>query len=138
MLVQFHGQQPPLRPGALLKENEVQDPPFVAVSPYDLFTVLVFDVDAPNPAYLHWAISNVRGDTRAGTELLPYQPPAPPSGTHRYYIVALRQINAASMAPPLPRSGFDLSQFLQDHADVLQLATQTVFLVAAPASDSSS
>ena len=55
--------------------------------PGDAFrTLLVFDPDAPARSWLHWLVVNATGETaRSGETFMPWAPPTPPSGVHRYY-----------------------------------------------------
>lgn len=70
-----------------------------------LFTWVLVDVDAPDPAdpshapFLHYIVSDIRaakgGDEQqsptAGRVLVPYYPVTPPVGVHRYVSLLFRQ-----------------------------------------------
>lgn len=48
-------------------------------------TIIMFDPDAVGGNKLHWLVANIR-DREPGMTVLPYAPPNPPSGVHRYII----------------------------------------------------
>lgn len=48
-------------------------------------TLICWDPDAPKPSWLHWMVTNCVGiGPESGTTVVPWTPPTPPSGTHRY------------------------------------------------------
>ncbi len=90
----------------------------------DMYTVLMFDVDAPSRAtshglcWLHWAVGDIPGlDIAAGAEIVPYAGPTPPkgSGPHRYVLAVYRQ-SREFVLPQLDRPRFDPLRFAHSHA----------------------
>ena len=70
------------------------------------FTVFLVDPDAPNPAFVHLLFVNVEGEkgikssissrkssSDIGNIVVPYMPPSPPSGVHRYVVLVSYQKN---------------------------------------------
>lgn len=85
---------------------------FVADPPDELYTVVLWDPDAPNPSYLHWLIINIPGERVAeGQVLVPYQPPSPPSGIHNYYVGLFVQKERLDFFAP-DRTNFDIDDFV--------------------------
>jgi phosphatidylethanolamine-binding protein (PEBP) family uncharacterized protein len=59
-----------------------------------LYTLLMYDPDAPAGNHLHWIVINIPGSNiNHGNTLLEYMGPAPPkgSGTHKYIFLLLEQ-----------------------------------------------
>jgi len=60
--------------------------------PNELYTVIIYDMSAPNPPFVHFLAMNVRGMNIAdGDIILSYIPPNPPDRTHDYFIDILSQ-----------------------------------------------
>lgn len=83
-----------------------------------LKTLIAWDPDAPaGPAWLHWLVVNCEGtDPSSGTEVTPWSPPTPPSGTHRYIFGVFEQASLISISPPSHREGFDIEAFKASHS----------------------
>ena len=65
--------------------------------------------------WLHWIVANIPGDGTApadGVEIMPYGPPAPPAGNHRYTFLLFEQ-KAAAIKPAAPdsRGSFSARKF---------------------------
>lgn len=72
----------------------------------------------PNNGYLHWLVVNCKGgNAESGTEIVPWTPPAPPSGEHRYIFAIFKQAAASTMKPEAapPRENFNISKFTSDN-----------------------
>lgn len=78
------------------------------------YTLLCFDPDAPAAAWLHWLVANIEGASpAAGQTLVPWAPPTPPSGIHRYYF-CLFSHDARVVAPaPKERGYFKPAEFVK-------------------------
>lgn len=53
----------------------------------EIYTLILWDHDAPGGNYIHWMITDIQGDkydNARNTILFNYVPPNPPSGEHRY------------------------------------------------------
>jgi phosphatidylethanolamine-binding protein (PEBP) family uncharacterized protein len=99
-----------------------------------LKTLIAWDPDAPRAPYLHWLVANCRGtDPSSGTTLVPWAPPTPPSGTHRY-LFGLYEQTRGPITPHLqpPRTPFSPAALVKAHG--LKLVATTGFKVAAPQS----
>ena len=85
---------------------------YQANSGEDLYTLVIWDPDAPNPSFLHWLVVNIPEDRISeGTVIQPYHPPTPPSGIHRYYIELYKQTRGP-IHPSVPsRTGFSIADF---------------------------
>lgn len=83
------------------------------------FAVLMVDPDAPNGEYLHYAVINAkRMDSHSGHTALPFVPPCPPSGVHRYFTVILKSDKRLDDDAILVahRQKFDIVKFCTDHS----------------------
>jgi phosphatidylethanolamine-binding protein (PEBP) family uncharacterized protein len=61
--------------------------------------------------WLHWIVANIPGDGTApadGLEVMPYGPPAPPAGSHRYAFLLFEQTEEA-IKPDTPDTRGDYS-----------------------------
>jgi phosphatidylethanolamine-binding protein (PEBP) family uncharacterized protein len=97
-------------------------------SPY--YTLLCVDPDSSEPAWLHWLVVNCRGeDPSTGTTLTPWEPPTPPSSTHRYFFNLYKHSVALAIDAPASRSAFDTEKFVSENG--LKLVDQFMFRVKA-------
>lgn len=81
-----------------------------------LYTILMWDPDAPAKSWLHWLVVNAEsGDVQQGEEVMPYAPPSPPSGTHTYYIGIYSQKGPLQVDAPTERGYFNPVNFIQDY-----------------------
>ncbi|KAH7283457.1 hypothetical protein KP509_34G008300 [Ceratopteris richardii] len=103
----FNGSD--VRTGQLLPINLTVSPPHVSLDmPSSLarcrLTLVMVNPDAPSPTYpylslfLHWIVVNIapaygpyEDIVRSGEEAVTYTPPAPPTGTHRYFLLVFKQ-----------------------------------------------
>src|SRR5206468_1850959 len=86
-------------------------------------TIILYDLDAPYPEdptnapFLHWIVSNIRGnDVNTGRVIFPYFPPQPPSNSkpHRYILQVFRQEYPLEFAyQDYPRQNFPLYEFIE-------------------------
>lgn len=70
----------------MLTRDQTLLPPSFAFEPRKdkYYTLVLYDPDAPDPAYLHWLVPNITNGLHAAT--VSYEPPHPPS-THTHYHV---------------------------------------------------
>lgn len=101
-------------PGSTISFNEAQGElslmwPF---SSQQLYTVMIYDDDAPKGTYLHFLEVNVpEDDLTKGRIVVEYEEPNPPDGkTHRYTFVAYEQPNALKTRGPKGRVGFNVQK----------------------------
>ncbi len=79
-----------------------------------LYTLLVWDPDAPAKSYLHWMAINCDGpNPYSGEEILSWTPPSPPPGTgeHRY-IFGLFSHSSPLQANAPVRANFNVATFV--------------------------
>jgi len=114
-----------ITPGATILPRQGVHMPQVTLEgsqPGHLYTLFMSDPDAPSPEhpshreYLHWIVSNIPGganDIAEGTEVVPYAPPTPPQGTHRYVLTVMEQpgTNPMTVRRPAQRGGFRTRTF---------------------------
>lgn len=72
-----------------LKVSETQSKPQIKYisDPLKLYTLIMYDPDTVNGTYVHWIVSNIKGDDlNNGNIIIPYKGPSPPpkTGKHRY------------------------------------------------------
>ncbi len=95
------------------------------------FTVFMVDPDAPNPAFVHLLFVNVEGEkgikssissrkssSDIGNIVVPYMPPSPPSGVHRYIVLVSYQKNgkiSPGEVSHVSRVGVDVASFSDAH-----------------------
>jgi phosphatidylethanolamine-binding protein (PEBP) family uncharacterized protein len=97
---------------------------FRGITPH-LYTLIMSDPDAPAADWLHWLVINNDGTSKQ--ELVPYNPPAPPSGLHRYIFYLCEQSQPLALQPP-PRAHFDTHNFIKTNK--LRIVKQVQFLQA--------
>jgi phosphatidylethanolamine-binding protein (PEBP) family uncharacterized protein len=85
--------------------------------PGKVYTLLMSDPDASAKSWLHWLIVNIPGDSLLeGQTVMPYAPPSPPSGTHRYVFTLYEQPSVSIMvSPPRERGNFSVETFEKEH-----------------------
>lgn len=95
------------------------------------FTIFMVDPDAPNPAFVHLLFVNVEGEkgikssissrkssSGIGNIVVPYMPPSPPSGAHRYVVLVSYQKNgkiSPGEVSHVSRVGVDVASFSDAH-----------------------
>ena len=102
-------------------------------TPPGVFSVAAFDPDAPRPSFLHWLLCDAPAvDPARGATVVPWMPPAPPGGVHRYCFALFRQRapgggRAAKAgwppAAPKARAGWQPKAFAEAHGATLVDAT---------------
>ncbi|XP_074373978.1 protein MOTHER of FT and TFL1-like [Apium graveolens] len=89
-----------------------------------LYTLLLTDPDMPSPSnptlreYIHWIVTDIPGSgaINQGNEILPYEPPTPIRGYHRYILMMFEQMTPLGLlSPPLTRAHFDHKTFVWRH-----------------------
>jgi phosphatidylethanolamine-binding protein (PEBP) family uncharacterized protein len=117
----------PVRGQQLSREQTVRAPRIILQSDNNMYTLVMYDADAPNPAYVHWYIPNIlHGKLRPA---LAYQPPNPPPSDTHYHVYAIdlyRQVHAVDVTP-IARSRFNADVFVQQHA--LKLVKRMQFYI---------
>lgn len=117
--------------------------PTISVTGSGLFTLLLIDIDAPNPQdpshapFLHYIVSDLAqnelsqgGNTRQeSVAVVPYYSVSPPAGKHRYVAMLFRQPEqkhaptsdqeAQDKQLSAQRSKFDVAAYAKDHKLVL-------------------
>jgi phosphatidylethanolamine-binding protein (PEBP) family uncharacterized protein len=91
-------------------------PPSVQYSSdtHELYTLVIWDPDAPNPSFLHWLVVNIPEDrVQDGETIVEYKPPTPPSGIHRYYVGLYRQPMTISLPSEPERTNFSIHDFIK-------------------------
>jgi phosphatidylethanolamine-binding protein (PEBP) family uncharacterized protein len=88
-----------------------------------LYTLIMSDPDAPAADWLHWLVINNDGSSKE--ELVPYSPPKPPSGIHRYIFYLCEQSQPLRLQAP-PRALFDTHNFIKTNK--LRIVKQVQFL----------
>lgn len=114
--IKFQGKE---AQGNLRPRNETLQLPSVAwnAKPNVLYTVLMWDPDAPASSWIHLFVVNIPGNTLSqGQTLLSYEPPSPPSGTHRYYVTIYEQPQRISVVAPNERGNFVVESFVSQYA----------------------
>jgi phosphatidylethanolamine-binding protein (PEBP) family uncharacterized protein len=82
----------------------------------DLYTLVIWDPDAPNPSFLHWLVVNIPDDrVQDGETIVEYMPPTPPSGTHRYYVGLYLQPMTMTLGMEPERTGFSIEAFTKKY-----------------------
>ncbi|TYZ58440.1 hypothetical protein PybrP1_000251 [[Pythium] brassicae (nom. inval.)] len=135
--IAYNGRR--VRNGDFVPMDEAASAPSITVADGSaLFTWVLVDVDAPDPAdpshapFLHYIVADLRAaagsepppQAAAGRVLVPYYPVTPPVGAHRYVSLLFRQHEGDSAEPPRKRLGeqranFDVAAFAEDRALVL-------------------
>jgi phosphatidylethanolamine-binding protein (PEBP) family uncharacterized protein len=112
----YHQQDIPS--GETIPLNLTHQTPMVEwlMTPGHVYTLIMYDYDAPNPPYLHWLVSEIQpGRERV---LVPYEPPNPPGNEiHTYTIEVFRQPREGTdqRVKSLSRRGFPLDAFIRRH-----------------------
>lgn len=117
--------------GQELSRSQTQRPPDVEFrrDPKREYYVVMYDNDAPNPAFLH-LIMRVDYDT-VYSVLVPYWPPTPPAGEHHTYTILLLSGKVRPLSThfrirlPSSRKGFSIEQF--SYENDLDVETQRTF-----------
>lgn len=90
--------------------------PEVSFGGKGLYTLLMWDPDAPAASWLHWLLTNIpNGRVSDGEIIVEYAPPSPPSGEHRYFVSVYKQAGPISLAPPAGRGNFNVEAFVSQN-----------------------
>ena len=115
--------------GQILSQKETYEQPIVSFMHYPrkMYTLIMVDLDALYPEYLHWMIVN---STSIIAEVMySYQPPTPSSNSHRYYFYLYEQQNHIYPSQTQHRSGFSTKDFVNKFN--LKLIDELFFIVQA-------
>ncbi len=116
--------------GTRRNQANMKRPPTVSFQGRGLFTLLMWDPDAPASSWLHWLLVNIPdGSLDLGDTLVSYAPPSPPSGEHRYYVSLYKQESRISPSVPNSRGNFNVEGFAAENR--LTLLGQKMIRVAA-------
>lgn len=106
----------PVRGQQLTREQTARAPHMRFPSDNNTYTLVMYDADAPNPAYVHWYIPNIlRSRLRP---VLAYQPPNPPSSDTHYHVYTIdlyKQAHSMDAGVPMARTGFQIDAFVRQH-----------------------
>ncbi len=94
--------------------NTCQEPRLILhMQPDKLYTITMFDPDAPEPGFLHWLFVNLEADLpKPYKPIFAYYPPEPPSGTHRYEFTLYEQPTRLVEGLPGAAGPFNLDAFV--------------------------
>lgn len=113
--VSFQGKE---AKGNLRARSETLVQPIVSwfAVPNRLYTVLMWDPDAPQASWIHLFVVNTpSANLSQGQTLLSYTPPSPPSGIHRYYVTVYEQPKKLELSAPAERGNFHVDEFVAKH-----------------------
>lgn len=99
------------------EQTQIQPRVFFQGEGDKLYTLLMWDPDAPAKSWLHWLITNISGsvpDILQGDEIISYAPPSPPSGIHRYFFTVYEQPSSILVTAPSQRGNFNVDAFVQN------------------------
>ena len=100
--------------GQLINKQKTIDKPLIkwAAEEGKLYTLICADPDAVAKSWLHWLVVNCEaGTVDSGTELVKWSPPAPNSGTHRYFFCLFSHAYKISPEAPKELGYFDVNAF---------------------------
>jgi phosphatidylethanolamine-binding protein (PEBP) family uncharacterized protein len=105
--------------GQLLTKEQTNLKPSISFQPttQKLYTVVMWDPDAPNPSFVHWILINLKSPNNASQndkELLEYMGPSPPSGIHTYYFGLFEQTRHIK-PEKLERRQFSIDNFIKNN-----------------------
>ncbi len=115
--IAFGAQQ--VQPGSILPIATVQQPFtfHIDANPNQLFTIMVYDLNAVVPTFIHYLVINFKNnDVTNGNILYDYMPPAPPAGTGRHEYVVLIGLQSSFVQPPPvheERGGHDIDLIIE-------------------------
>lgn len=115
-------------PGKQLKPQEAVHMPIITLEGTEenkYYTILMSDPDAPSPdnptrrEWLHLIITNIKGGPSTtkgidGDQIVPYAPPTPPQGNHRYVFSLYEQPDRLSINGPEARGNFNTKAFAKE------------------------
>ena len=80
------------------------------------YTLVMYDVDSPNPAYIHWLQTNITNHAK-GLTVLPYEAPNPPTHDKHYhaYMFELLEQSGPLRIDYIQRSGNSIDVFKKHH-----------------------
>jgi phosphatidylethanolamine-binding protein (PEBP) family uncharacterized protein len=107
---------------AISRKNFPTNIPSINFKGPGLYTLIMWDPDAPAKSWLHWLVINAEeGDVKRGEEIMKYAPPTPPSGIHTYHIAMYSQKGPLELERPTERGYFHHANFVQEY-DLIEVA----------------
>lgn len=103
-----------------LTQSQTKNMPRVAFKPKkgNYYTILMYDLYSPKPAFLHFAAINVQ-TADSITPFVPYVPPSPPPADKHYHVYMFEMYEQpgflTDVSKPVDRSGFNPELFAQIH-----------------------
>ena len=94
------------------------------------YVLIMWDPDAPQSSWVHWIVLYKKNKNKLEkTDILEYQGPNPPSGTHHYFFSLYLKPNQLSLqAIPQERGYFNINQF--ESINQLQKINEVYMLVS--------
>lgn len=103
----------------LVKADTIRSPKITLKpsSTNTLKTLVMWDPDSLTPSWLHWLIINIPSSKQIanGTLRMPYNPPTPPFGTHRYYFGLYEHDVPLSNFGYLNHESFNVNAFVKEN-----------------------
>ena len=117
--------------GQTFNKEETLFPPKVVIQQdiHRLYSLVMIDPDTSAPYFLHWMLINIDLGSSKSQEIVPYYPPTPPKGTHRYIFYVLQQPGYISMPAPNNRTRFSLQIWIHKYG--LRIVDETRMRVVA-------
>jgi phosphatidylethanolamine-binding protein (PEBP) family uncharacterized protein len=109
----------------LLTKTESRLQPTVSWDSPEPLTLICWDPDA---SWLHWLVTDARGDPASGKTVVPWAPPTPPSGTHRYMFGLFRGYSAGH-PDPTARAHFTIDR---EGGSAIMLGWTAIRVAASP------
>lgn len=106
--------------GRLLTKQQTLIQPVISFTPSKgrFYTIIMYDLNSPTPAYMHFMAVNVTNPSSIVSPLVPYEPPSPPVKDKHYHVYIFElyeQPGFLTFSPPLLRSGFNPKEFGTAH-----------------------
>ena len=117
--------------GKQLSKRQTTLQPTISFNPKKgkFYTIIMYDLHAPTPMYLHFLSVNVT-DPSSIVPLVQYQPPSPPLKDTHYHVYIFdlyEQSGFLTVSPPSDRSGFSPESFAK--TNILRKIAQRGFYV---------
>lgn len=101
------------------------------MNPSKLYSIIMIDPDAPtgfdgnkngnknkNKTFLHWWIANIKGNTQKILNydtFMPYSPPSPSQGKHRYFFKLFSQPSNISNPQIMDRTPYNIDKWISTY-----------------------